>query len=297
MIATASAAVNEPAKTESSANVRRSSSPSRPTDQATAAPNDPCRLEVREPEERSRNRRSSPAATSATSSVCSRAAASSMARGNPSRRRTISVMRADPRPSGRTPARRRCSLHEEQDGRVVLRRRPNGGTGQSTSPLTRRRSRLVVTIVTFGQPPPPPRPAPPSVRGRARSCRAAGPPRGRRARPARRSLSPTPGRPSMASAAATASTAESVVAVASSMSTTGRSAARRAGGGRPRSASRDLPTPPGPTSVTTRWSPTREIASPTRSSRPSRDVAATGRRWGGVQAATDEPRAARRAGR
>ena len=139
------------------------------------------------------------------------------------------------------------------------------------------------------------RPARRPDRGRARSCRAAGPARLSPSTSATRSASGTPGRPSIPRAAATTSSARRP-------SRRGQLAqhdrpigpAAEAAGARPRPSSRVLPTPPGPTSVTSRSASARPVTSAASTSRPTSEVAGTGSRVAG--AGSVERRRRRRGG-
>ena len=129
----------------------RSGSVSSACDQSTDARNVCCRrTAVRAPPVRSRKRSCRLLTISSSESARTRAAASSMASGIPSRRRqisvTVSVLSSVTVKSGR--ARRARSVNNS----TASSARDSDGTCQFTSPATMRGSRLVARIVTREQP-------------------------------------------------------------------------------------------------------------------------------------------------
>ena len=118
-------------------------------------------MAVRLPPVSSRNRLDSRAAISPIGITRSRAAASSMASGRPSSRRTISVTWATVVSSTQKPALTACarSISRRTAGWSIASTaetptggRPSGGSTQSASPTMPSGSRLVVRMRTSGQP-------------------------------------------------------------------------------------------------------------------------------------------------
>ena len=129
----------------------RSGSVSSACDQSTEARNVCCRrTAVRAPPVSSRNRSCRLSRISSSDSARTRAAASSMANGMPSRRRQISAtVSASPSVIAKSGlARRARSLNNS----TASSARDNDGTCQFTSPPTMRGSRLVARIATLEQP-------------------------------------------------------------------------------------------------------------------------------------------------
>ncbi|CAM5730343.1 hypothetical protein STENM223S_08564 [Streptomyces tendae] len=147
---TASAAVRSqpPAKTDRRHSTSRSAASSSSQDQSTTARRVCWRgRAVRLPEVRRRKRSSSRSAIWRGVSIRSRAAASSMARGRPSRRRQISA-HASGSSSVRKPGR---AAAPRSANRRSATGSGKGSTGRSNSPRTLRGSRLVARTVRPGQ--------------------------------------------------------------------------------------------------------------------------------------------------
>ena len=225
----------------------------------------------------SRNRSSSRLAISATGSVLVRAAASSMASGRPSRWRTRTATAGSSSPlvaiSG-------CTALARSTNSAAASAASRGSNGTWCSPSTDSGSRLVVRIRTLGQPC---SSATTSVAAASATCSQLS-----RITTASRSASRSiarcvavgTGRPASAArsgaptaAATTSATAAPSTSGASSMNRTSRSLAMRWASSR---VERDLPTPPGPTTVTRRARPSVATTSVSSRARPTNDVRVTG---------------------
>ena len=278
---------NPPVNTPSRSNSCRSAGPSRSYDQSTAARSVWCRsTAVRSPPVSRRNRWSKRRANSSGVRTPSRAAASSMASGNPSRRRhsltTAAVFSASSTKSGRTARPRSTNSRTASLLPIASTSPSSSGTSRATtiticSPGTFNPSRLVASTRTPGQVSSMFRTS--DATGRLRCSQLSSTSSSSFARRNSSSVSVTlmPSRGDNANAPASASGTPSTSRTPASSHHQAPSRYPGAATAALWSPRRVLPTPPTPTNVTTRADASASTTSTRSASRPTNELSAVGR--------------------